>query len=263
MSRFLLLAALVTVVLATAILYDYPNWLAHRADRMFSSGNMPAALVDWSAMGRLPGRKEAAQFNSGVAAYRMGNYSAAAVFFQAGSATGDSRLRGRALYNLGTTRIRLAAAPGTGGGTAVAERQLEYAVRNLQASLALDRSDEAALRNLRVARARLATLLMRNGTKNKAKTRDKRARQNSTDAGEEKRKDPTAPGKDPTAPGKDVAKPGKATDMDREGGKKRRAPLDRNQALRMLDEARGREALRSATTSLGSGRKQPSPEKDW
>lgn len=254
MNRFLL-AVLLCAVLAVAILYDYPNWLARRADRMFSFGNLPAALVDWSAMGRLPGRKETALFNSGVAAYRMGNYSAAAAFFQAGSATGDSRLRGKALYNLGTTRIQLAAALGTGAGTALAERQLEDAVRELQASLALDRSDEAALRNLQVARARLAMSLKQKGTKNKAQTQGERARRNPTDTGGEKRNDPKEPGKN-------VAKPGKATDMDGKGVKKRSA-LDRNQALRMLDEARGREALRSATTSPGNGKNPSPPEKDW
>lgn len=255
MNRFLL-AVLVCGVLAAAILYDYPNWLARRADRMFTTGNLTAALVDWSSLGRLPGRKETALFNSGVAAYRMGNYSAAAAFFQAGSATGDSRLRGKALYNLGTTRIRLAAALRTGGGAVVAERQLKNAVRELQASLELDRSDDAALRNLQVARARLAMSLKQKGTKNIAQTQGARAQRNPTDTGGEKRNDPKEPGKD-------VAKPGKATDMDREGGKKRRAPLDRNQALRMLDEARGREALRSATTSPGNGKNPSPPEKDW
>lgn len=252
MNRFLPLPLL--AVLITAIMYDYPNWRMHQAYRLANSGNHPAALSAWSSIERLPGRKHAALFNRGVAAYRMAKYSAASSDFRSVSASSDMRLRSKALYNLGTTYIRIAAEQGDRSDTA-AERYLTDAVKSLQESLALDPSEASTKVNLNVARTRLSAILKAKGQQDKGTAQGSQPQQRTV--GDNVKRS------DPKEPDKGRAKPGKATDMDQEGAKRRSAAMDRTEALRMLDEARGRESLRSTAPSANQGRGLTPPEKDW
>lgn len=247
MKRFLIPAML--AVLLAACWYDYHQWRWDRACRMFAAGDFSGARSAWSSAGRLPGRQGVAQFNKGVAAYRMGDYAVAGDDFRAASIHGDGRLRGRALYNLGTTLIRMASGPGA-KAPGVAERHLRQAVTSLREALALNPADESAMVNLKAAQKRLAVILAGKDARNKDA------------AASAPRREPSAPG-EPRKPGREPAKPGKATELDQEGARRRSAALDRDAALRMLDEARGREALRSARAYSRTEAGPTPPEKDW
>lgn len=245
------LTVLLLAALGAAVFYDGTQWRMRRAERFFTAGDYPAALSIWSSLARSPLKGEPALYNSGAAAYRMGSYSAAAGYFRAASETDDRNLRWMALYNLGTTGIRLAEQ-----GNGAAERHLEAAVTHLERALSLQPGEGSVLANLQSARMRLAAI--RRGTEGKKgdASRDGTAQQRAPEAGAGKR---TGQGE----PTKDGAHQGRATDMDSEGAGKRPAAMDRNQAFRMLDEARGRESLRSATPSSSEGKRLSPPEKDW
>jgi len=251
MKRFL--AVMLLAALAAALFYDGTQWRMRRAERIFTAGDYPAALSIWSSLARSPLTGDEALFNGGAAAYRMGNYSAASGYFRAASETNDRNIRWMALYNLGTTGIRLAD-QGTANGAA--ERHLVAAVTHLERALSLHPGEESVLGNLQAARLRLAAI--RRGTEGK-----------KGDAPRSANAQPRAPEADPgkrtgqREPARDGAHPGRATGMDSEGTRKQPAAMDRNQALRMLDEARGRESLRSATPSSSVGKSLSPPERDW
>ena len=250
-----LLLSVLLGALLTAVLYDYPGWRMRQAYRKFLSGNFAGAVADWSFLQRLPVRRSEALFNRGVAACRMGNYSAALSVFRSASSSDDQRLRGKALYNLGTTLLRMVPEQGVASGAAD-ERHLREAVKSLQDASSLDPSADDAAVNLNIARVRLSAILK--GTEQRA-TGDvpqPQQRQGTSGVGEKKQGEPKAPGKG-------AAKSGQATDRDQEEAKRRRLAMDRNEALRMLDEARGREALRSATPAFDQGGGLTPPEKDW
>ncbi len=96
------------------------------------------------------------------------------------------------------------------------------------------------LANLQSARMRLVAIRRSTEGKKGDASRDATAQQRAPEAGAGKRTGQREPNQGWRAPGK-------GTDMDSEGAGKRPAAMDRNQALRMLDEARGKESLRSAT----------------
>jgi len=250
MKRFL--AVMFLAALAAALFFDGMQWRLRRADRFFAAGDYPAALAIWSSLARSPLKGGQALLNSGAAAYRMDNYSAAAGYFRASSETDDRDLQWMALYNLGTTDIRLAERRTANGR---AERHLEAAVTHLERALSLHPGEGSVLANLQSARMRLAAI--RRGTE--AKKGDAPRGANAQKRAPE---DDVGKRTGQRDPAKDGAHPGKATDMDSEGAR-RPAAMDRNQALRMLDEARGRESLRSATPSSSDGKSLSPPEKDW
>lgn len=237
--------------LAAAVFFDGTQWRMRRAERLFTAGDYPAALSIWSSLVRSPLTGDEALSNSGAAAYRMGNYSAAAGYFRAASETDDRNLRWMAFYNLGTTGIRLAEQR-----NGAAERHLEAAVTHLERALSLHSGEGSVMANLQSARIRLAAI--RRGTEGKKgdASRDATAQQRAPKAGAGKRVGKREPARDGTHQGR-------ATDMDSEGAGKRPAAMDRNQAFRMLDDARGRESLRSATPSSSDGTSLSPPEKDW
>ena len=96
-------------------------------------------------------------YNRGISRYRQGDLVAALGDFQAASASRGDVTRQAALYNLGTTHLQLAAAPGGAVRPGAAEH-LRAAVRSLDAATALDPADADAVHNLAIARERLAAL---------------------------------------------------------------------------------------------------------
>ncbi|MBI5655837.1 MAG: hypothetical protein HZC44_03000 [Geobacter sp.] len=251
MKRFL--TVLLLAALGAAVFYDGTQWRMRRAERFFTAGDYPAALSIWSSLARSPLTGDEALYNSGAAAYRMGNYSAAAGYFRAVYATDGRGLNWMALYNLGTTDIRLAE-QGTANGET--ERHLEAAVTHLERAQSLHPGEGSVLANLQSARMRLAAIRRGTGGMKGDASRDATAQQRAPEADTGKRTGQREPAKD-------GAHPGKATGMDSEGARKRPAAMDRNQAFRLLDEARGRESLRSATPVSVDGKSLSPPEKDW
>jgi tetratricopeptide (TPR) repeat protein len=241
-------------ITATLLLCDYPNWQAREAEKKAQSGDFSGALADLATVEKVPGRAAVARFNRGVVLCRMGNYSGAILSFKRAVASGESGLRSRALYNLGTTRVIAAGKSAT--ARTRAEALLKDAVADLQQCLALDPSDEAAKANLKLAQEGLVALAKANREERKDDTAESQQRQERDRKQARRQGAPKEP--DHTAP-----KPGQATDLQQERGRRRLVAVDRNQALRMLDDARGREALRSSKAATGGGRGESQPEKDW
>ncbi len=254
MSRWLRTSALLLLPLVcavSAIRYDLSQWQLARADRALRNNDLRGAIASWSSAAGNRSSRHLALLNRGVARYRLGELVAASTDFRAATAAGDPTVRQLALYNLGTTLLAMEqkniAADREG-----AERILTEAVRQLQAAVDLNPADSDAGHNKALADARLTALASgRPGAAPTQKPHDM-ARHG------------TAASKQPGRAGTKTGKAGAATDLDTPAGQRRAAPaLTPEQALRMLDEARGREVLRSAVTAGSRHEKPAPPEKDW
>jgi len=249
MKRLLVLIAI--IALLAAAIRDLRQWRLQQAERLFTRGDPSGAIAAWSAAAKLPGDNSVTSFNRGTAYCKMGRYSAALGDFTAAAAAEDQKLRQLALYNLGTAQLHSGAAAADG---AAAQRHLSGAVQSLTAALSIAPTDADTLHNLAFARTRLAAILQRaaqNGNASQSATSSRQP--DSTDREKRGKPEENIEGRNP----------GKATEADLEGAKRRSHRLDQKEALRMLDEARGKEALRSAVAAeKGNGRLSP-PERDW
>jgi tetratricopeptide (TPR) repeat protein len=242
---------LILVCAVAAFRHDRSQWRLIRADRAFHRGDLRVAHAAWSSASVKPSTRQEALFNRGVARYRLGELTAASADFRLAAGSGDSKLRQQALYNLGTTLLVMERERKT-TGRQEAEGVLTEAVRHLQAAVDLHQTDTAAGHNKAVAQARLAAVVSEHP---KAETPLQP---------QEKKGQGAATAKQPGQAGPEAGKPGKATDRDAPSGRRRAAPvLSSEQALRMLDEVRGREALRSGVAAGNRHEKMTLPEKDW
>lgn len=258
MNRRLRTSALLLLLLVcavTALRYDLSRWQLARADLALRNGDLRGAVASWSSAASNPPSHHLALLNRGVARYRLGELVDASTDFRAATAAGDPTVRQLSFYNLGTTLLVMEQKRKT-TDRQEAERLLTEAVLQLQAAVKLNPADAAAGHNKTLARARLAALTagMLSGqpvAKPHQQPQEKGAQ--GTDA-------PKQPGRAGTKAGK----AGAATDLDTPAGQRRTAPaLTPEQALRMLDDARGREALRSAVTAGSRHEQLTPPEKDW
>ena len=220
---------LFVVVLAAALFRDIRLWRSSDADA-------------WQA------------YNRGISRYRQGDFVAALGDFQAATVAKGQVARQAALYNLGTTHLQLAAARGDAVKPGSAEH-LRAAVRCLDAAAALDPADVDAVHNLAIARERLAAL------KATAAAQAKQAAAPGAPASERRSADTGRP--PPASPVAGAARSGAATALDGEGTRRRAETLPHDQALRMLDEGRGRELLPSTLVAAGRAAGVTPPEKDW
>jgi hypothetical protein len=254
MSRWLRTSALMLLPLVCAVAavrYDLSRWELARAYRAFRNNDLRGAVTSWSSVANSPQSRHLALLNRGVARYRLGELVAASADFRTATAAGDPTVRQPALYNLGTTLLVMEQKQ-TATDREKSERILTEAVRQLQAAVDLNPTDSDAGHNKALADARLTALASgRPGAAPTQKPHDM-ARQG------------TAASRQPGPAGTKTGKAGAATDLDTPAGQKRAAPaLTPEQALRMLDDARGREALRSAVTVRSRHDRLTPPEKDW
>lgn len=249
--RLFLLAAFFMALLS-ALRLDIFRYRMERGYASYQRGEMDASLAYWS---RLGSRAEGA-FNRGVAQFRKGDPARAAGEFRNAAASDDLSLRQRSLYNLGTALLE-------SGNNKIpkepeqAHRDLEAATAALQGALRLDPGDGAARQNEAIARSRLAEVTLRLADKRgeKGKSIASRPDNNGDNRGDNSRK------------GEQSDKPGRPGKPDNEGngkGEARPAPaMTRDQADRLLNDARGREALRSSTAAGAKSSETTPPEKDW
>jgi tetratricopeptide (TPR) repeat protein len=247
MKRILLLFPV--CLLIAALTYDLHRWRLYQAYRSFQQGDLRGAHAVWSRLAQAPWDRGEATFNRGVALCRMGNYSAAIGAFRQASTAGDRPLRAAALYNLGTGRLQSAERE----SGAQAERHLREAVRSLEQATALNPFDAAAAHNLRLARRRLEALAVKKTHEKTVPPQERRIR------GPEREGEPRGKINWSASAG---TRSGADTDLDREGAKRRATPMEMNRALRLLDEARGRETLRSLVPVSERGGGAPQ-EKEW
>jgi tetratricopeptide (TPR) repeat protein len=234
-----------------ALRTDLARWQVAQGDRLYRSGDHRGAIEAWSSSLITPSIREEALIGRGAARYRLGELAKALVDFKAAAASPDAALRQEALYNLGTTSLIMTQAEKSIQQDN-REKLLSEAVRHLQAATELNPSDAAAIHNREVARARLSALQKREtGAAAKRQVPEK-----TTEVTESLKK--------PGEAGTNKGKPGTATELDNSAGRRRAIPaMSTDQALRMLDDARGREALRSDVAAGNSQEKLSPPEKDW
>lgn len=254
MNRRILFCGLLLLFLAggTAVLrHDLSRWRLITADRAFRAGDHTAAFTIWSAAVNESSTRFPALQNRGMVRFRRGELAAACADFRAATAASDLRLRQQASYNLGTTLLVMER------GQQFRNRQeqeqlLAESLRRLETAVALLPTDTAAGHNRALARSSLSALQAgRPGARSPRGTQEKGAPE-------------TVASQQPGVAGTKAGKPGAATSLDSSTGRRRAAPvLSAGQALRILDEARGREALRSGVAAGNRQEQRVPPEKDW
>ena len=231
---------------------DLSQWRFAKADFLYRKGDLRGAVTSWSSFAIVPSSRPQANFNRGVARYRFGELTEASTDFKMAAQSDDPILRQQALYNLGTTLLVMdRAVEGSG-----AKERLSEVVRHLQAAVDLNPADVDAVHNRSVSQARLAALL--------ASTESGRQKTELSRDQQEKAAQSADASKKPGEAGTKAGKPGAATELDSTTGRRRTAPaISKEKALRMLDDARGREALRSFVVAGSRQEKLTPPEKDW
>jgi hypothetical protein len=235
------------LLLIPSVSSDLKAWRLQRGYTAFQRGDLDGAFSAWSSAGNL----QEAAYNRAVIQARKGRGDRAAQLFIRSAAGTDPVISQRSLYNYGTLLLQ----QGMGAVAADQEKAREsfsLADKQLSAAVTLDPRDSDAQHNAVVARDSLAQvnalIAAKRGDKKKAPEKPETAQN-----GAEK--------------GKQTDKPGKAgaeTDSGEGKGKARSAPeLSRSDAERLLNDARGRETLRSATAVRTKTGAVSPPEKDW
>lgn len=215
-------------------------------------GDLDAALSAWSSCRSTT----TCVYNRGVAHLRAGQIKTALEEFERGARSSDTIVRANSLYNLGTHFLR--------AGTNPADHDHEQRLRTL--STAVEKLDEAsrlapdaadARGNLLLARASLMQVTQLIASK-RAHGKSVLTPQVANDGTDRKRKRGEEASSDRKGKRDGVADEGAAK------GKSRPAPsMTRNEATRLLNETRGREAIRSTSAVMGEPARVSPPDKDW
>lgn len=250
-QRNLLLVCIATVALA--VFFDLGKWMTVEADRHFRNGDMPRAIARWNSTLRIHTDDRLTAYNRGVAYYRMGNYSAAVINFKSALRSNHAPLRQKSLYNLGTIQLQRSISGASKNTHTV--QLLSDATEHLGESARINPNDADASHNYKVAQAMLASLR----TAAPRKQRPTEPRNESS----EQEKAGTKNSSKGASSSKSSGRPGELTQASNDGTKRRHEAITRNQALRMLNDARGRETLRSWVAQDQQNPLPPPPEKDW
>jgi Ca-activated chloride channel family protein len=123
--------------------------------RDYEKGDYSASRAEYERLSRRYPKDARLRFNAGAAAYRAGDYDAAAQLFQGSLAADDLALQRDAYYNLGNARFRLGEA-----STEHKERMAawEQAIRSYESALELDPQKPETRENLDYVRQRLEQL---------------------------------------------------------------------------------------------------------
>ncbi|MDD2732472.1 MAG: hypothetical protein PHF56_00910 [Desulfuromonadaceae bacterium] len=235
------------LLLIWSVSSDLSYWRLQSGYAAFQRGDLDGAFSAWSSAGN----QQEAVYNRAVIQARKGRGDSAAQLFIESAAGTDPAIRQRSLYNHGTLLLQ----QGMGVMAVNQEKAREsFALADIQLSAAvtLDPRDSDALHNAEVARDSLAQV--------NALIAAKRGDQKKVPEQPETAKKSAEKGKQTDKPGK----AGAETDSGEGKGKARSAPeLSRSDAERLLNDARGREALRSATAARTKTGAVSPPEKEW
>jgi len=275
-SLRLLTALLFLAVLALMLRHDLGQLAWRQGRERLSSGDHRAALALLSRAGNCSPDSLPIAFATGVAHYRLGEFRQARSRFQAASAAADPALRSAALYNLGNCAFRMGDKAPAGDRQAAAALFRE-AEREYRRALALDPGAADARHNLALAGTRLSALagaspgeapsgVERSGDEGRGPS----AASDGEKGGEGRaRRAGEAGAGQRTERGEELGKEGapRPASADRSAAPARpgagRPTLTRDQAERLLSEARGREALPSAPPGQLTVGRQARPDRDW
>lgn len=213
-------------------------------------------------------------FNAGVARYRLGDFQGARERFAVAAASDDPLLRGAARYNLGNCAFR------QGERLAVTDREaarrlFQEAAREYRQALAISPGAADARHNLAFVGTRLADQAgaggrdSRSGADQSGDRAGNGAAQSGTQGKEAKREGESSNGtgrrkESGKESGKETAgrSPGDRPEASAQSGKAQQQ-LTSNEAERLLNEARGREAISASLSTKGDRGRLARPEKDW
>ena len=266
-----LTALLILALLAPLMRHDLALWDWRQGKERLQAGDHGAALSFLSRAASRSPQSLPIAFDSGVACYRLGQLQQASALFRAASASDDPLLKAAALYNLGNCAFRMgeqAAAADPQG----ARRQFQEAERQYLLALAVASDAADARHNLDLVRSRLARL-QHPAAPDALPAPSKRAEGNAPPAAAPGAK----PGREPQTGsegrqgerldgGEDAPPRAGSARTDGKGqGAKAGPELTKDQALKLLSEARGRETLSALPPGKirGEGGRSQAPEKDW
>lgn len=232
--------------------------------RALSSGEYRgalAALERAEAMG-----ERGVAYDTGIALYRLGRVEEARGHFAKACASPDPALRVAALYNLGNCAF-LEAERKSGGAPRDAVRLLQQVAKAYREVLAADPAAADARHNLDLASARLAELAAGGGDEpGKRRGRGGGRSGEGSAAGLSRAGAGQREGEDARRPERGTLTPG------RKGGGDAHLPAEswkgmkrvtRDQAERLLSEARGRETLAAEPKGTGGRGRLAPPDRDW
>jgi hypothetical protein len=206
-------------------------------------------------------------FDTGVALYRLGDFPQARARFAAAAA--DPGLRASARYNLGNCAFRQgekAAATDRDG----AKRLFQEAAGEYQQALVGAPGAADARHNLAVVRARLADLAVaagKGGGSEAARSGNEPAGKGAAQSGKEgkqaRREGDEANGRQSEKSPETAGRPSGDKSEAPVQARKAAPPLSRAEAERLLNEARGREAISAPLATKGERARLARPEKDW
>ena len=241
------------LLLILSVRYDLCSWQVQSGYKAFQRGDLDCAFSAWSSAGN----RQEAVYNRAVIQARKGQGDKAVLLLFIHSAAGnDPVIRRHSLYNHGTLLLKQGRAL-LAADQEKARQAFAAAETQLKTAVLLEPRDSDAEHNAVVARDSLADVnaLIAFRREEKKKAPEKGAPEKSEMARNSAKK------------GKQTDKLGKAgaeTDSGEGKGKARSAPeMSRNDVERLLNDARGREVLHSATAARTKPGAVSPPEKDW
>ncbi len=128
------------------------------AERAYRAGQFDRAEAEYSKAQKAAPDDTRLSFDLGDAAYRKGDFDAAAKAFETTLRSDDLKLQSEAYYNLGNARYRIGEHALAGNDIDATRREWKQAVSRYEGALALDSKDQDARDNLELVKRRLAEL---------------------------------------------------------------------------------------------------------
>lgn len=231
--------------LALALRHDLAALALSRGNTRLQAGDIMAAEAEFKRSAALGGETAPLAYNLGVSLYRKGDFARARTWFDAALSTTGPELRAAIHYNRGNCQFRL-------GERQAARGAFQAALADYGRTLALTPKAVDAGDNLNLTRARLAALARAHARPDPPRRAGRSGRDEAP--GEARR---GIPGNAAHA-----AKPAARADASARPGKPYPA-LSRQETLRLLNEARGREKPMGTPRGGKQPGEQNKPEKDW
>jgi len=243
--------------LAIILRHDLANLARYLGSARLQAGDVMGAAAAFRHAVALGGDAAPLAYNLGVSLYRKGEYLRAREQFAAALATAGPNLRAATLYNRGNCQFRQAERLAAGDQEA-ARRFFQEAISDYGKALALAPDAVDAGGNLNLARVRLAALGADAGNPHTAGA--EKPPQEKVGNGSKAGTKHAQPATKQAAAG--AAQEAERADASATSGKTRR-DLTRNEAERLLNEARGRE--KPAGMPHRGNRNGPlaKPDRDW
>lgn len=195
------------------------------AERAYHAGQFDRAEAEYSKAQKAAPDDTRLSFDLGDAAYRKGDFDAAAKAFETTLRSDDLKLQSEAYYNLGNARYRIGEHALAGNDIDATRREWKQAVSRYEGALALDSKDQDARDNLELVKRRLAELDRQQDQKKQ--DQDKSAQNPKKDKGQQNDKNQDNGKNQPNDKNQENGK-GQPNDKNQDNGKGQQS--DKNEA---------------------------------